>query len=103
MCSEEMISTISDVVKSYIGFRPRGCFLMGFTHDRETGKARTDKQASEHLKQWCDRQIEELREEENYEREQKWLSKCRDLIANGNAIPGIHYPGSGRQWELVTE
>ena len=102
MCNDEMLSTISDVVKSYVGIRPRGAFLMCFTHD-DTGNPYTDDQADRHLDGWIDMQNElDAMDRDDSERHE-WNSECEDRIYNGNAIPGIHFPGSGRNWELVTE
>ena len=102
MCSMNMIETIQNVVKSYNGFRPRGSYLATFTHD-SNGVELTDEQAGRNLDGWIDIQNEWAALDRNAAERDDWNCECEKRIANGNAIPGIHFPGSGRNWELVTE
>ena len=102
MCSMDMIETIHNVVKSYNGFRPRGSYLATFTHN-SNGVELTDEQAGRNLDGWIDIQNEWDALDRNAAERDDWNCECEDRISNGNAIPGIHFPGSGCNWELVTE
>ena len=48
----EFLSTCSDVVKSWDGFRPTGAYLDTFTHDMTTGDPLTSSEAHRRLTEW---------------------------------------------------
>ncbi len=52
---DEFLSTCSDVVKSYNGFRPRGSYLDSFCYDN-LGREYTSAEAHQALTDWCEGQ-----------------------------------------------
>ena len=76
MLSEEALQTISDVVKSWEGIRPRGAWLFSFMHN-DDGTLRTDEEAMAYLDKWVAQQqefenAERLQEQANQD-EAEWL------------------------------
>ena len=80
----DLLATISDVVKSWIGFRPTGCFLETFTHGWN-GVERTVKQANAHLNQWVENQIISQTETDEMDR---WAAESDAEIARTSWLPG---------------
>ncbi len=55
---DEFLSTCSDVVKSWDGFRPTGGYLDTFTHDMNTWDPLTSEEAHRRLSAWVEREVE---------------------------------------------